>query len=70
MSERFPIDTAPTDGRAFMIYVRQADVGPHWFAPVSRDSEGGWWDDSTGDQIEPIRGATHWAELPEAPDAD
>lgn len=63
-----PIAEAPKDGRAFMVYVAtDAHVGPHCFAPVSRDNDGGWWDDSTGDAIEPIAGATHWAPLPSPP---
>jgi len=68
MSEWQPIETAPKDGRAFMVYVVRSENGPHCFAPVSRDSDGGWWDDSTGDAIEPIRGATHWMPLPPGPE--
>jgi hypothetical protein len=68
MSEWQPIETAPKDGRSFMVYVAKDDLaGPHCFAPVSRTSNGMWWDDSTGDRIEPIRGATHWMPLPAPP---
>ena len=63
------MDSAPRDGSAFMVYVAQSDLGPHWFAPVSRTLNGEWWDDSTGEQIEPINGATHWMPLPAGPAA-
>lgn len=61
------IDSAPKDGQSFMVYVAESDMGPHCFAPVSRDTGGDWWDDSTGDCIEPIKGATHWQPLPASP---
>ena len=68
MSEWQPIETAPKDGRSFMVYVAKDDfAGPHCFAPVSRTNNGRWWDDSTGDHIDPIRGATHWMPLPAPP---
>jgi len=64
-----PISTAPKDGRSFMVYVKDSHVGSHCFAPVSRTDDGEWWDDSTGDQIETIRGASHWMPLPAPPAA-
>lgn len=67
MSEWKPIETAPKDGRGFMVYIAKSDVGPHCFSPVSRRNDGTWWDDSTSDQIEPIKGSTHWMPLPEPP---
>ncbi len=67
MSEWQPIETAPRDGRQIMVWVANGNITPHCFAPVSITSDSSWWDDSTGDQIEPIKGATHWMPLPEPP---
>jgi hypothetical protein len=65
-----PIETAPKDGRSFMLWVAQSDMGAHWFAPVSITPDGNWWDDSTGDNIQPVNGATHWMPLPDPPQED
>lgn len=62
-----PIETVPKDGRSFMVWIAHGENGPHCFAPVSITSDGGWWDDSTGDQLEPIRHATNWTPLPNVP---
>lgn len=62
-----PIETAPRDGSPFMLWVAEGETGPHVFATVSITSEGQWWDDSTGDQIEPISFATHWRPLGPTP---
>lgn len=62
-----PIETAPRDGRPFMVYITESDTGPHCLAPVSKDSGDDWWDESTGDCIKPIKGATHWMPLPAPP---
>lgn len=67
MSEWQPIETAPKDGRTLMVWITDPDVSSHCFAPVSITSDGKWWDDSTGDQIEPLKNATHWMPLPEPP---
>jgi hypothetical protein len=64
-----PIESAPMDGRSFMVWVAESDMGAHWFAPVSITPGGKWWDDSTGDNIKPIDGATHWQPLPAPPNA-
>lgn len=63
------IETVPHTGMAVMVWVN-ADgiVGPHCFAPVSVTTEGWWWDDSTGDRIDPIQNATHWMPLPAKPE--
>lgn len=69
MSEWKPIETAPKNGRQFMVWVADDPVVvPHCFAPISMDSDGKWFDESTGDQIEPIKGATHWMPLPKPPE--
>lgn len=61
MAEWQNIATAPKTGESIMIWVEEdRQVGPHCFAPVSICDDGTWWDDSTGDQIEPIERATHW----------
>lgn len=57
------LDTLPRDGRQIAVWVVNGDITPHCFSPVSVTSDGGWWDDSTGDQIEPIKGATHWISI-------
>lgn len=67
MSEWQPIETAPKDGRAIMVWMSADENGPHCFAPISITGDGKWWDDSTGDQIEVLRSATHWMPLPNAP---
>lgn len=67
MSEWKTIDSVPKDGRAVMVWVANGHITPHCFAPISITSDGSWWDDSTGDQLEPIAGATHWMTLPGAP---
>lgn len=65
-----PIETAPKDGRGIMVWVANGRVTPHCFAPISITNDGGWWDDSTGDQIEPVEGATHWRSLPQPPESN
>lgn len=55
-----PIETAPKDGKPLVIWVEDGKIAPHAFSPVSITEDGAWWDDSTGDQIEPIVGATYW----------
>ena len=68
MSEWQPIETAPKDGRAIMVWIKgRLELQAHCFAPVSICDNGWWWDDSTGDQIEPIADATHWMPLPDPP---
>jgi hypothetical protein len=64
-----PIETIPTSGKAVMLWVADTDVCPHCFAPVSVTADGNWWDDSTGDNIKPVNGATHWMPLPAPPEA-
>jgi hypothetical protein len=54
-----PIETAPKDRRSFMVYIPQFNNGPLILSSISRDEEGGWWDDAMGEQIEPPE-ATHW----------
>jgi hypothetical protein len=54
-----PIETAPNDGRAFMVYIPQFNNGPLVLSYISQDAEGRWWDGATGYQIEPPE-ATHW----------
>ncbi len=61
-----PIETAP-NRVPLMLWIDSTDVNPHCFSPVSIYDDGTWWDDSTGDQIEPIAKATHWMSLPEPP---
>lgn len=68
MADWKEIATAPMDGSAIMIWVATDEiVGPHCFAPISITDDGKWWDDSTGDQIEVVKGATHWTALPAPP---
>jgi len=61
-----PIETAP-NRVSLMLWIDSTDVNPHCFSPVSIYDDGTWWDDSTGDQIEPIAKATKWAHPPEPP---
>lgn len=63
-----PIETAPQDGRSIMLWISAGETRAHCFAPVSITAGGQWWDDSTGDQIKPIKEATHWMPLPEPPE--
>lgn len=64
-----PIETIPHDGEGVMVWISEDDiVGPHCYSPLSVTEEGWWWDDSTGDRIEPIKSATHWMPLPAKPD--
>ena len=58
-----PIETAPKDGRSLAVWVADSEITPHVFSPVSITADGGWWDDSIGDRIEPIAGATHWFQI-------
>ncbi len=68
MSEWQTIDSVRKDGKPIIVWVGQDDVaGPHCFAPISITEEGWWWDDATGEQIEPIPHVTHWMDAPEPP---
>lgn len=58
------ISTAPKDGRSIALWVADGSTSPHCFSPVSITDDGGWWDDSIGNQIEPIPGAKFWREIP------
>jgi hypothetical protein len=57
------IESVPKDGRSIAVWLpATATEQPHAFAPVSICEDGTWWDDSTGDQIEPLA-ATYWAPI-------
>jgi len=65
---RTDMTTVPKDGSPLMIWVVDGIMQPHCFAPISITENGAWWDDATGDQIAPIKGATAWQPAPPAPE--
>ena len=69
MADWQPIESAPRTGEGVMVYIMQRDkfTSAHCFSPVSITSDGQWWDDATGDAIEPLLDATHWMPLPPPP---
>jgi len=65
---RTDMENAPKDGSPLMIWVEDGIMQPHCFAPISITDDGAWWDDATGDRIEPVKGAKAWQPAPNAPE--
>lgn len=73
MSEWRPIDSAPKDGSAVLLFGGEGCFG--WTPPanmadlplsISRWSEDRWVE-ATGEQYQPHDGPTHWMPLPDPP---
>lgn len=70
MSEWRPIETAPKDGSALILFDPETEAPQMWVASwceFEGDPDGdGYWVDFSAALAE-INGATHWMPLPEPP---